>query len=112
MNENNSLKGLGLFMLHIIQLVSKGEFETINDVEDHIYNNSIVGYLFEKYSDKFTVDFSYENNSYNISYIDQFFTKNVTNPNKYGLTMDSNGLLFLLSIISDKVSENDATWSI
>lgn len=103
-----NLKGLGLFMHEVISLISSGKKETIEDIENHIEEESIVEYITSKYAGSFSINF--DNTIYDNKAINSFFSSYVGqirgNENrKYGVVNDEDGLLLLLSAVADKIED-------
>ena len=48
-----SLKGIGLFQLEVLHLISIGKKETIEDIEKSLDNGNLIEYIFNKYRDDF-----------------------------------------------------------
>lgn len=109
------LKGIGLFGLQVIGLVSSGETENIDDIISHLESNDVVEYLFNKYNAKFAIRF--DNNTYDNSQLNKYFsnysflTSNDAR-RKYMVSGQSNGLLFLLALLMDKVETESIKWTV
>jgi len=110
-----SLRKMGLFQLTICHLISAGKKETIEEVENHICNESLVEYLFEKYKD-YIFDFQIVAEEYAkplnkyFSDYDGYIQGNENR--KYGIMNENDGLLLILALISDKVSRESSKWTI
>lgn len=114
MNTEKSLKGLGIFSLHIINLISIGKSEDITTIEQHFFDNDIVEYLSQKYDEHFWVKF--DNSKYDNSEINKYFNNYAgyiegNERRKYGIMHDNDGLLLILALITDKIELACINWS-
>lgn len=96
---------INMFALELVALVSQGCIETISDVEKHMYDNDLVYYIYDKYNDKFNVDFGrsskYDIESYNQFFYDMSSYINGNESRKYGIVNENDGLLLIVAVILD-----------
>lgn len=104
----NSIKikyrGMNLFMLEIIHLISNGKKETIEDIERNIENNKLIEYIYEKYKDEFCIKFDgslYDNEELNRWFYDFSGIIKGNEDRKYGVINPDDGLLIILALISE-----------
>lgn len=113
--DNNSLKGIGLFQLSVIHLISIGKKESIKEIEEHFASSDLIDYLYLKYQSDFLDKFDnscYNNVSLN-AYFEQFHGYIESNEQrKYGIMNNDDGLLLILALISDEVEYNCYSWKI
>ena len=110
----NNLVGLGLFSLSIIHLVSIGEKENFETVEDHINEGNVVEYLFEKYKDHFMI--SFDNRIYNNQQLNAYFKSfsgwiEGNEGRKCGIVGEENGLLLLIALVMELINQHENEWS-
>lgn len=103
------LKGIGLFSMNVLHLISIGKHESIEDVETHFAKKDLVEYLYSKYENDFLG--SFDNRTYNYEALNQCFYKYSdyiigNEHSKYGIENDYDGLLLILSLIMNKVEES------
>ena len=113
-NNNNNLMGLGLFSLSIIHLVSIGKKESFETVEKHIEEADVIEYLYEKYKDHFMV--SFDNHIYNNQQLNAYFNSfsgwiEGNEARKCGIIGEKNGLLILLALVTDLISQHEKDWA-
>ncbi|MFI3228485.1 MAG: hypothetical protein R3Y09_13940 [Clostridia bacterium] len=111
---NNNLKGLGIFLMQVVNLVSKGRQETFEEIEYHFDKSDLVEYLQGKYSDDFYIDFN--NSIYNNAQINKYFYNfsgyiQGNERRKYAVMNDEDGLLLIISLISEKVEAECYKWT-
>lgn len=107
-----NLRGIGLFQLEILHLISIGKVETVEEIEKHFSNADIVEYLTRKYSTELIIDFA---ELYNIDAINHFFQNYgdyiVGNEyRKYGIAGDESGLLLIPALIVEKINTCCHEW--
>ena len=112
---NNNLKGIGLFSLEIIHLISLGIKEKIEEIENHFERKDLVEYLSNKYDDEFFVKF--DNSIYNNNIINKYFYNysgyiEGQERRKYGIMNPDDGLLLILALITDQVERGSINWMI
>lgn len=110
----NNLKGMGLFSLSIIHLVSIGKQESFESIEKCIEEGNVVEYLYEKYKDHFIVGF--DNIIYNNQQINAYFKSfsgwiEGNESRKCGVIGEENGLLVLLALVAELINRNECSWS-
>lgn len=110
-----NLKGIGLFVLEIIGLISSGEKEKVSDIEKHIDNNDVVEYIYNKYKNKFSIHF--DGSTYSNSAINKYFNNysgyiEGNESRKYGIFNEEDGLLLIIALITDKIEEESISWTI
>ena len=108
MNFKNTLRGIGLFQLEVIHLISIGKKESIADIEESLMNGNLIEYVFNKYKNDFCVKFN--NEIYDNKVLNSYFTNyngyiQGNESRKYGIMNDMDGLLLILALISDKIEE-------
>ncbi len=104
MEEDKSLKGLGLFSLELLHLVSIGKKETFGEVEKHFEEKDIIEYIYNKYKDEFFINF--DNGTYNNSVLNEYFYNYSSYApgneyRKYGIANEDNGLLLIVALVFD-----------
>ncbi len=108
-----SLKGIGLFALEVIHLISCGKRETLKTVEEHFEKKDIVEYLFSKYKEEFFIVFDnsvYDNEQINLYFYNYVGYIEGNERRKYGIMNADDGLLLILSLITDKVERYAFNW--
>ena len=95
-----TLKGIGLFSLDILHLISIGKKESISEIEQHFDNGDVVEYLNKKYAADFMVKF--DDHTYDNKAINKYFSNYAgyisgNESGKYGIVNDDDGLLLNLS---------------
>lgn len=103
MSRFNKYDRINLFAFEIIALVSAGHKETISEIVNHMLDNDLVNYIYEKYEDQFSVDFGKES-VYDIESYNQFFFEissyvNGNESRKYGIVNENDGLLLIVAVI-------------
>lgn len=101
-----TLKGIGIFSLDILHLISIGKKESISEIEQHFDNGDVVEYLNKKYAADFMVKF--DDHTYDNKAINKYFSNYAgyisgNESGKYGIVNDDDGLLLILALITDKV---------
>lgn len=112
---DNSLRGIGLFAMEVLHLISKGEKETLEDIKKHFEDEDLVDYLYTKYKNNFSVQF--DNSIYNNSVINKYFANYTgyidgNEERKYGILHEDQGLLLILSLLMDKVESESKKWTV
>lgn len=115
MIANNNLKGVGIFSLEIIHLISMGIKEEIEEIERHFESKDLVEYLSNKYDDEFFVKF--DNSIYDNNIINKYFYNYVgyiegQERRKYGIMNPDDGLLLILALITDQVERGCIAWTV
>ena len=110
-----NLKGIGLFQMQILHLISIGKKENLETIEQHMYDGDLIEYIFNKYSDDFYVPF--DNNIYDNKTLNSFFQKYVggiegNEDRKYGIMNNEDGLLIILAFIGEKTERASIEWTI
>lgn len=102
----NTLKGIGLFQLELLHLISIGKSEEIGVIEQKIDDEQLIEYIYNKYKNDFFIPF--DNSIYDNKQLNNYF-KNYTGyiegneARKYGIMNDNDGLLLIISLISDEI---------
>lgn len=108
-----NLKGIGLFSLELLHLISIGKKESIDSVEEHFRNEDLIEYLTIKYKEEFFVVFDnyvYDNKQLN-SYFSNYSGYIEGNESrKYGIMNSDDGLLLILALLMDKVETSAINW--
>lgn len=112
--KGSSLKGLGLFQLQILHLISIGKNESFECVENHIGNGDLIEYISNKYQNDFFIDF--DNCVYDYSELNLYFQNydgyiQQNESRKYGIMNETDGLLLVLALISDKIEQSAINWT-
>ena len=110
-----NLKGLGLFMIGLVELVGSGVKESITTIEKHIDDNDIVEFLSQKYDDILSIKF--DNSIYDNKAINKYFSNysGVVDGNesrKFGVSNEEDGVLLLIALIADIVETKCIKWEI
>ena len=114
MPNPKSLKGIGLFQLEVLHLISIGKAETIEDIEKNLDNGTLIEYIFNKYRDEFFVLFdnkTYDNKELNLYFHNYSGYIQGNESRKYGIMNEADGLLLILALISDKIERSAASWT-
>ena len=109
-----SLKGIGLFQLEVLHLISIWKKENIEDIEKHIDDGSLIEYIFSKYRDEFFVVFDnevYDNKALNLYFQNYSGYIQGNESRKYGIMNETDGLLLILALISDKIEYSSVDWT-
>lgn len=104
MVEKKKYLGLGIFQLEIVHLISAGKKESWVVIEQELGNGTLIEYLFNKYEREFSIPFDntlYKNDVLNewFKNYDGYIQGNETR--KYKVMNEDDGLLLVLSMISD-----------
>lgn len=110
-----TLKGIGLFQLEVLHLISIGKKESIEDIEKSMEDGNLIEYIFNKYREKFFV--AYDNQIYDNETLNQYFQNYCgyiqgNESRKYGIMNENDGLLLILALISDKIERSAASWTL
>ena len=113
--NKGKLKGIGLFQMQILHLISIGKTEKMETIEQHMFNGDLIEYVFNKYRDDFYVPF--DNNTYDNKTLNSFFQNHVegiegNEDRKYGIINEEDGFLIILVIISEKAELASINWTI
>ncbi len=113
MNQK-SLLGIGLFQLQVLHLISIGKKEFIEDIEKNMENGNLIEYIVNKYQDNSIV--SLNNGTYNYEELNLYFQNysgyiQGNESRKYGIMNETDGLLLILALISDKVEQSAVNWT-
>lgn len=97
------LIGLDLLAFRVIAVISSGNKENIEKIEEELNKSNLVTYLNEKYKDIFMVNFE---QTYNIDELNNYFTNFAgyvqgNEGRKYGVINNDDGLLLTLALIID-----------
>ncbi len=110
-----TLKGIGLFHLEVLHLISIGKQESIEAIEKAIDDGNLIEYIYNKYRSEFFVSFDnvvYDNETLN-SYFQNYSGYISGNESrKFGIMNDNDGLLLILALISDKIEQSSVNWTI
>ena len=109
-----SLQDIGLFQLEVLHLISIGKKETIEDIEKSLDNGNLIEYIFNKYRDDFFVLFDngvYDNEALNLYFQNYSGYIQGNESRKYGIMNETDGLLLILALISDKIEHSAANWT-
>lgn len=109
MINDNSVKGLGLFCLGVLHLISIGKSEEIEEVETHFKEQNIIEYINDKYRDKFPINFN--NEVYNNEVLNKYFYNYSSyipgrEMSKYGIENTNDGLLLIVALAQDIFERN------
>lgn len=109
MDTNNSLKGMGLFCMEVLHLVSIGKTEKINEVEKHFESKDTIEYIYRKYRPYFSVNF--DCSVYNYKCLNEYFYNYSSyipgeEQRKYGIENENDGLLLIVSLVMDAFEQN------
>lgn len=110
-----TLKGIRLFHVEILQLVSIGKQESIEAVEKAIDDGNLIEYIYDKYRSEFFVLFDnviYDNEALNAYFQNYSGYIGGNEARKYGIMNDNDGLLLILALISDKIEKSSPNWTI
>lgn len=110
-----TLKGIGLFQLEVLHLVSIGKQESIEAVEKAIDDGNLIEYIYNKYRSEFFVLFDndvYDNEALNAYFQNYSGYIGGNEARKYGIMNDNDGLLLILALISDKIEKSSPNWTI
>lgn len=110
-----NLKGLGLFIMQIAALISGGKSVTIDEIEKHIDAEDVVEFISEKFEGYLSIDFT--NGIYDIKALNKYFGTysgyiSGNESRKYGIVNKNDGLLLLISLVSDRVEIECSKWEI
>lgn len=111
----NNLKGIGMFCLQILSVISAGYSESIESIEEHMNDSDLVEYLSKKYDNQFVV--KYDDSIYSNEAINGYFSGYTGyiqgNENrKYGIQNEDDGLLLILALLMDQVEMSSVKWEI
>ena len=109
------LTGIGTFAFEIISLLAYGKTESVFVIEQHFDKGDVVEYIYYKYRDYFTSRF--DDDTYDSKAINKYFSEYSGNIQgnelkKCKIMNKSNGLLLILSLLMDKVREEDENWTV
>ena len=110
-----SLKGIGLFALEVMHLISSGKKETLATVEEHFEKKDIVEYLSSKYKDEFFIVFDnsiYDNEQINLYFFNYVGYIEGNERRKYGIMNEDDGLLLIVSLLTDKIEKEAIHWKV
>lgn len=104
MQNDQSLKGLGLFSLEVLHLISIGEKETFKEIEKHFEECDTIEYIYNKYKNEFSVHF--DNQIYNNAALNKYFFNYTSyvegnERRKYKLANEDDGLLLIIALVFD-----------
>lgn len=114
MLNSKSLKGIGLFQLEVLHLISIGKKESIETIEKYIDEGNLIEYIFNKYRDEFFVVFDnevYDNEALNLYFQNYSGYIQGNESRKYGIMNETDGLLLIPALISDKIEHSAANWT-
>ena len=97
-----------------IDTISLTEKETIEDIEKSLDNGNLIEYIFNKYRDDFFVLFDngvYDNEALNLYFQNYSGYIQGNESRKYGIMNETDGLLLILALISDKIEHSAANWT-
>lgn len=112
--NTKTLKGIGLFQLQILHLISIGKKESIKTIEEHMEKGDLIEYLFNKYKKHFSIIF--DNTIYDNESLNQYFQNCIgkiqgNESRKYGIMNEDDGLLLIPASISDTIEISASTWT-
>lgn len=113
--SSRNLKGIGLFQMEVLHLISIGKKENIKIIEKHMCEGNLIEYLFNKYREYFFVQFDnsvYDNetiNTYFKNYCDYIIGNESS---KYRIINETDGLLIILALIGEKIELASPEWKI
>ncbi len=110
-----NLMGIGLLQYNIVSLISAGKKETIKEIEKHFDAGDTIEYLYGKYKDLFITEFdgkTYDNVALNKYFSDYAGWIVGEECRKYGIRNADEGLLLMLSLISNRVEMACPKWEI
>lgn len=113
MMHEGTLAGFGILALEIIVLISSGEKEPIDIIEDHLGKGDIIEYLQNKYCHKFFIPF--DNSMYDNKMLNRYFSNydgfiQGNERRKYGIQQQDDGLLMILALMTDKIEIESRKW--
>lgn len=113
--SERSLKGIGLFQLNVLHLISIGKKENIETIEKQMDEGNLIEYIFYKYREDFCV--SFDNLVYNNKALNKYFQDSCgciagNESRQYGIMNETDGLLIILALISDKIEYASSEWKI
>ncbi len=114
MLKPKSLKGIGLFQLEVLHLISIGKKENIEAIEKHLDDGDLIEYIFNKYRDEFFVVFNnevYDNEALNLYFQNYSGYIQGNERRKYGIMNEDDGLLLIPALISDKIEHSSVDWT-
>lgn len=114
MSHQKSLKGIGFFQLEVLHLISIGKKESIETIEKHIDEGNLIEYIFNKYRDEFSIVFNnetYDNEALNLFFQNYSGYVQGNESRKYGIMNETDGLLLILALISDKIEHSSVDWT-
>ena len=109
-----TLKGIGLFQLEVLHLISIGKKESIETIEKHIDDGNLFEYIFNKYRDEFSTVFdngTYDNEALNLYFHNYIGYIQGNESRKYGIMNETDGLLLIPALISDKIEQSSVGWT-
>lgn len=112
MENKKRYLGLGLFQLEVIHLISAGKKETWQAIEQEMGNRTLIEYIYNKYRQEFSVPFDnslYQNDSLNELFYNYYGYIQGNERRKYKVMNEDDGLLLILSMISDFIEQNLVT---
>jgi len=109
------LKGLGLFGLQVIGLISSGKKEKLNLIEGHMEASNLVEYINNKYNDCLGVDFS--NGVYDLQALNKYFNNFASyvhgnESRKFSIQNDDDGLLLIVALVNECVNQKCHNWDV
>ncbi len=114
MSTSKTLKGIGLFQLEIIHLISLGKKENNKTIEECLDKGNLIEYILDKYHSDFIVPF--DNKIYDYQTLNKYFQDysgyiQGNERRKYGIMNETDGLLLILALISDKIENTSINWT-
>lgn len=109
-----TLKGIGLFAMEIIHLISIGKTVSIEIIEKCIDQGNVIEYITSEFSEHFTVSFDgslYDNQQLNAFFHSYSGAVNDNESRKLGVIGNDQGLLVLLALIAEIVETKSIEWS-
>lgn len=115
MRNSGTLKGIGLFQLEILHLISMEKTETFETIEKHIVEGDLVEYLLNTYQCNLLGLMKAKINNYKA--LNQYFVSyngcvQGNERRKYGIVNEKDGLLLILALISDRIELAAGAWTI
>ena len=114
MSDEKNLKGIGIFALNVLHLISLGKKETFTTVEKHFEDKDIVEYLQKKYENEFFIKFDnsiYDNEQINLYFYNFTGVIDGNERRKYGIMKEDDGLILILALLTDIVEDKAIYWN-
>lgn len=112
--ESNSIYGVGLLQLEILHLISLGKKENLKEIELQMENGLLIEYLCKKYRKDISDSYLRRYNTRALNMFFQNYAGSLSDDamSKYGLANEDDGLLLIIALIANKISEESHNWKI